>query len=228
MRNYKEMSPRKDKFSSGMQQSQQYAQPQQHQHNMQKIQMEQMQAQMQAQMYRKSVFESVAPSGHRISARNPFTIGTPIVSYKVQSTPTASAFSDLISPFAQGHSRYCDHENMLPARYSPSIAETNLSRLEAKIQLFTDTTLFYIFYTNVNDPMQLIAAKELYFLPIFLMIYIFPHFSYQREWRWLRSRVFWVKRLDDTLLLFDTIRWEVVPRNDLRTIISDSDYEEIF
>ena len=71
---------------------------------------------------------------------------------------SSSAFPTFVSPFAFHQSRSCDHDKLAMEAFSVNVLP---SRPSALLTTFEDVTLFYIFYTNTNEQLQLDAAKEL-------------------------------------------------------------------
>ena len=63
-------------------------------------------------------------------------------------------------PFAETGSRPLQPDFKLPECYTVD----NVHNVRAKIQGFSDETLFWIFYTQPKDVMQELAATELYVL----------------------------------------------------------------
>ena len=112
-----------------------------------------------------------------------------------------SLYSTFASPWAEIASRR-DPEFRLPSCYympsSPNAA--------AKIQYFTDDTLFYIFYAFPRDSLQEMAALQLYVAtapppptPPLWAVHSCPSallvsFSYARNWRYHKDRRVWLTR----------------------------------
>ena len=80
-----------------------------------------------------------------------------------------SLFSTFQSPFAETPCRPQDIDFFVPAEYL-----TNLHIRERlapiKLSKYGEDTLFYLFYTNINDVLQLAAAAELLVFTCWLLI----------------------------------------------------------
>lgn len=123
-----------------------------------------------------------------------------------------------------------DIDYPVPAEYMINVAiRDKLATM--KMKQYKDDLLFFLFYTNVGDVMQIAAANELYVTDIFyvrlhyLIILIF--FSYQREWRYHMEEKIWITRVPGhtpttydkngsiergTYYYFDAQNWRRVPK----------------
>jgi len=116
-------------------------------------------------------------------------------------------FSTFQSPFAETPCRPQDIDFFVPSEYL-----TNLHIRERlapiKLSKYGEDTLFYLFYTNINDVLQLAAAAELY----------------AHDWRYHKTERMWLTRApgyqsqkydsyeQGTYLFFDPKLWRKVPK----------------
>ncbi|XP_075261760.1 uncharacterized protein LOC142353414 isoform X1 [Convolutriloba macropyga] len=120
---------------------------------------------------------------------------------------SADLFSTFQSPFAETPCRPQDIDFFVPSEYL-----TNLHIRERlapiKLSKYGEDTLFYLFYTNINDVLQLAAAAELY----------------AHDWRYHKTERMWLTRApgfqaqkydsyeQGTYLFFDPKLWRKVPK----------------
>jgi len=88
---------------------------------------------------------------------NTLSLGTDLTTLGLNLNSTDCLYNTFISPFADSPKK--DPEYFLPRCY---YIQAPLQPPNMKMDLFSEETLFYIFYSTPLDSLQLIAAEELY------------------------------------------------------------------
>lgn len=137
---------------------------------------------------------------------NTLALGTDLTTLGLNLNSPDCLYATFASPWADQPSRR-EPEYYLPPCY---YMQPPLQAPQAKLGLFSDETLFYIFYSMTKDNLQLVAAQELY----------------SRDWRYHKEHKLWFTRVpgSDPLvktptyergsyIYFDTTSWEKVRKD---------------
>ncbi|KAJ9077876.1 transcriptional regulator [Entomophthora muscae] len=147
-----------------------------------------------------------AMKGECTHADSHLMFGTPLDTLNLKlDDPTKNVYDNFGSPWEKDSTKFLgpskDPEWFLPPVYSAS----NPPNALGKIGLFSDSTLFYIFYSMPKDILQELAAQELR----------------NRNWRYHKERQLWVTKKsanevgqkitehDDTVEVFYPRNWEI-------------------
>lgn len=112
-------------------------------------------------------------------------------------------------PFSDGPARPQDIDYPVPSEYLINVSIRDKLAPLSKMKHYKDDLLFFLFYTNCGDLMQLAAANELY----------------QRDWRYHVEEKVWIMRVPGnthydksgsiergTYYYFDAQNWRRVPK----------------
>lgn len=145
--------------------------------------------------------------------RNTLALGTDLTTLGLNLNSSDTLYSTFTSPFAEQQAKR-EPEFYLPACY---YMQPPMQPAQTKIANFSDEILFYIFYSNPNDAMQVYAAVELY----------------GREWRYHKEHKLWFIRApggDHTVqngaergsyFFFDVQQWEKIRKDDFTLQTTD-------
>jgi CCR4-NOT transcription complex subunit 2 len=119
---------------------------------------------------------------------NTLALGTDLTTLGLNLNSPDCLYATFASPFADGPSK------REPDFYLPSCYYTQppMQPASMKIQMFTEETLLYIFYSMPRDILQLHAATELY----------------MRDWRYHKEHKLWFTRVPSTEPLVKTTTYE--------------------
>eukprot|EP00127_Corallochytrium_limacisporum_P000041 Clim_evm20s2 gene=Clim_evmTU20s2 len=137
---------------------------------------------------------------------NMLALGSDLTTMGLNLTSSECLYNTFGSPYSGSLPRPRDLEFALPSCYA--IREPIPSAL-GKIKLFSDETLFYIFYCMPRDKLQIVAAHELY----------------NRDWRYHKEKKLWFTRVSGsvtettetyekgTYIYFDVNLWQKVQKD---------------
>jgi len=135
---------------------------------------------------------------------NTLALGTDLTTLGLNLNSTESLYVNFTSPFAENNNVRREPEFYIPMCY----IQSPLQPATQKMTLFSDETLFYIFYTMPRDILQVAAAAELY----------------KREWRYLKEHKLWITRdtekANNSFVLFDINNWE--KRNQILNLVFEN------
>eukprot|EP01118_Nematostelium_gracile_P002216 TRINITY_DN12449_c0_g1_i1.p1 TRINITY_DN12449_c0_g1~~TRINITY_DN12449_c0_g1_i1.p1 ORF type:complete len:462 (-),score=63.12 TRINITY_DN12449_c0_g1_i1:5-1369(-) len=137
---------------------------------------------------------------------NTLALGTDLTTLGLNLNSPDCLYSTFASPWAKGPSRR-EPEFYIPMCY---YMQTQLQSPMLKMSLFSEETLFYIFYSMPKDTLQIIAAQELF----------------KREWRFHKEHRLWLTRVPGTevtkagrsYIYFDVTIWEKVRKDNLHLV----------
>eukprot|EP01119_Soliformovum_irregulare_P021880 TRINITY_DN7368_c0_g1_i2.p1 TRINITY_DN7368_c0_g1~~TRINITY_DN7368_c0_g1_i2.p1 ORF type:complete len:422 (-),score=95.44 TRINITY_DN7368_c0_g1_i2:153-1418(-) len=138
---------------------------------------------------------------------NTLALGTDLTTLGLNLNSSECLYSTFASPWAEGPTRR-EPEFYIPPCY---YVQDQLQPAQQKMDLFSDETLFYIFYSMPKDQLQLTAAAMLY----------------SREWRYHKEHRLWFTRVPNTehiksathergsYFYFDPSTWERVRKDNV-------------
>jgi CCR4-NOT transcription complex subunit 2 len=138
---------------------------------------------------------------------NTLALGTDLTTLGLNLNSPECLYNTFSSPWAEGPSKR-EPEYYIPMCY---YMQSPLQSPLLKITLFSEETLFYIFYSMPRDLLQAVASNELY----------------KREWRYHKELKLWITRVPNTdsqkttthergsFIYFDPGSWEKVRKDNV-------------